>query len=107
MPGQQKEDASAESVVVVDDHNIILGAVPRGEMRAQALCHRATYIFVFNSLGQLYVQQRTQNKDIYPGFFDPATGGVVTEGESYDQAARRELAEELGICDVAGIPALY
>ena len=104
MPGQQKVDASTESVVVVDDNNNILGAVPRKDMRAQALCHRATYIFVFNSLGQLYVQQRTESKDIYPGYFDPATGGVVTEGESYDHAARRELAEELGIVNVAITP---
>ena len=104
MPGQQKVDASVESVVVVDDHNSVLGAVPRWEMRTQALCHRATYIFVFNGFGQLYVQQRTLSKDIYPGYFDPATGGVVTEGESYDQAARRELAEELGIVDAVITP---
>lgn len=109
MPGQQEVEASVEayveapveSVVVVDDHNFVLGSVPRGQMREEALCHRATYIFVFNSKGQLYVQERTLNKDIYPGYFDPATGGVVTEGESYDQAAERELAEELG---VAGVP---
>ncbi len=101
MPGQQEVEASVESVLVVDDHNFVLGSVPRGQMREETLCHRATYIFVFNSKGQLYVQERTLSKDIYPGYFDPATGGVVTEGESYDQAAGRELAEELGI---EGVP---
>ncbi len=101
MPGQQEAEVSVENVVVVDDHNFVLGAVPRGQMREELLCHRATYVFVFNSKGQLYVQERTLNKDIYPGYFDPATGGVVTEGESYDQAAERELAEELGI---EGVP---
>lgn len=100
MPGQQETDVSVENVVVVDDHNFVLGSVPRGQMRQELLCHRATYVFVFNSKGQLYVQERTLNKDIYPGYFDPATGGVVTEGESYDQAAERELAEELGIENV-------
>ena len=69
-------------------------------MREEKLCHRATYVFVFNSKGQLYVQERTLNKDLFPGYFDPATGGVVTEGESYDEAAYRELAEELGINNV-------
>ncbi|WP_299728873.1 NUDIX hydrolase YfcD [uncultured Endozoicomonas sp.] len=105
MPGQQEVqpsvetsvDSLVESVVVVDDHNFVLGAVPRGQMREEALCHRATYVFVFNSEGQLYVQERTLNKDIYPGYYDPATGGVVTEGESYDLAASRELSEEMGI----------
>ncbi|USE39436.1 NUDIX hydrolase YfcD [Endozoicomonas sp. SCSIO W0465] len=112
MPDQQAVEASVEvrvevpveSVVVVDDHNFVLGSVPREIMREEALCHRATYIFVFNSKGQLYVQERTLNKDIYPGFYDPATGGVVVEGESYDQAAERELAEELGIANVPITP---
>jgi 8-oxo-dGTP pyrophosphatase MutT (NUDIX family) len=36
---------------------------------------------------------------VYPGFFDLAAGGVVLAGESYDAAAQRELAEELGIAD--------
>ena len=98
---QSSMDTQLESVVVVDDHNFVLGAVPRGQMRENVLCHRATYVFVFNSQGQLYVQERTLTKDIYPGYFDPSTGGVVTEGESYDQAASRELAEEMGI---EGVP---
>ncbi|MGI9273771.1 MAG: NUDIX hydrolase YfcD [Endozoicomonas sp.] len=86
-----------EKVLVVDDQNHVMGAVSRTEMRQRELCHRATYVFVFNSLGQLYVQERTLTKDIYPGYFEPATGGVVAEGESYDVAAVRELEEELGI----------
>ena len=45
MPGQQEVEASVESVVVVDDHNFVLGSVPREKMREEALCHRATYIF--------------------------------------------------------------
>ena len=86
-----------ENVVLVDDHNQVLGHVPRKEMRANKLCHRSAYVFVFNSEGKLFVQERSLSKDIYPGYFDPAAGGVVSEGESYDQAAYRELSEELGI----------
>jgi 8-oxo-dGTP pyrophosphatase MutT (NUDIX family) len=40
-------------------------------------------------------------KDIYPGYWDVAAGGVVLAGESYEQSASRELAEELG---VSGVP---
>lgn len=97
MPELQELQPTVEQVLVVDDHNHVIDRVPRSTMREQGLCHRATYVFVFNSSGQLYVQERTLNKDIYPGFFDPATGGVVAEGESYDEAAVRELKEELGI----------
>ena len=90
-----------ERVLVVDEHNHVTGAVNRQQMREEKLCHRATYVFVFDSQGQVYVQERTMVKDLYPGFFDPATGGVVAEGEEYDGAAYRELEEELGITGVS------
>ena len=102
LPGDERvtEQSPEEKVLIVDDQNQVLGAVSRTEMRQKELCHRATYVFVFNSLGQLYVQERTLTKDIYPGYFEPATGGVVAEGESFDVAAVRELEEELGIRNV-------
>jgi isopentenyldiphosphate isomerase len=89
-----------EIVAIVDVHNNVIGAAPRREMRARRLPHRSTYILVFNSQGALYVQKRTMTKDLFPGYYDIASGGVVLAGENYDAGARRELAEELGIHDV-------
>jgi 8-oxo-dGTP pyrophosphatase MutT (NUDIX family) len=86
-----------EIVAIVDEDNNIIGSAPRSRMRADGLPHRATYILVFNSAGLLFVQKRTMTKDIYPGYSDVATGGVVLSGESYHAAALRELEEELGI----------
>ena len=90
-----------EQVTIVDETNRVTGSVPRSVMRQQKLCHRATYIFVFDHQGQLYLQERTPIKDVYPGWYDLAAGGVVTAGEDYDTAAERELEEELGI---SGVP---
>jgi isopentenyldiphosphate isomerase len=89
-----------EIVVIVDEHNNVVGAAPRWERRAKRWPHRSTYILVFNSQGELYVQKRTMTKDVFPGYYDPAAGGVVLAGESYEEGARRELAEEMGIRDV-------
>ena len=89
--------AANELVALVDDANEVIGSVPRGRVRAENLLHRATYIFVFNTQGQLLVQLRTATKDLYPAYFDAAAGGVVGAGESYDECAERELGEELGI----------
>lgn len=88
-----------ELVTIVDQENNEIGAAHRWEMRARKLPHRATYILVFNSEGELYVQKRTQTKDVFPGYYDVAAGGVVLAGESYEQGAVRELEEELGIGD--------
>ncbi len=68
-------------------------------MRQQRLIHRAAYILVFNEEGDLFIQKRTMTKDIYPGYWDLAAGGVVLAEESYEDAASRELAEELGMTD--------
>jgi len=89
--------STSEIVAVVDELNRVTGQASRAEMRAGRLIHRAAYILVFNSLGELFVQKRTDSKDIYPGFYDVAAGGVVLAGESYEESAARELAEELGI----------
>jgi len=86
-----------EMVAIVDRDNRPIGAVTRRIMRQQQLIHRASYILVFNTAGQLFIQKRTLNKDIYPGYWDLAAGGVVLAGESYEESAHRELREELGL----------
>jgi isopentenyldiphosphate isomerase len=89
-------NAGDEIITIVDVDNNVVGSAKRREMRARGLPHRASYILVFNSKGELFVQKRTMSKDIYPGYYDVATGGVVLVDESYDLSAKRELAEELG-----------
>jgi 8-oxo-dGTP pyrophosphatase MutT (NUDIX family) len=93
--------ARDEQVLIVDRENRPVGVAPRWEMRAGGLPHRATYILIFNATGELHVQRRTMTKDVYPGYLDPAAGGVVLAGESYEESAERELAEEMGI---RGVP---
>ena len=93
--------AADEIVVIVDAHNHVVGAAPRRAMRAKRLRHRSTYILVFNPRGELYVQKRTPTKDVFPGYYDVAAGGVVLAGETYEQGAERELEEEMGI---RGVP---
>ena len=86
-----------ELVGVVDTNNVIVGRELRRRVRAENLRHRATYIFVFDRHDQIVVQKRTDTKDLFPGFYDAASGGVVNYGETYHENARRELTEELGI----------
>ena len=93
-------DASPrEEVVIVDEKNHVVGRAFRSVMRKRGLIHRAAYVLVFNSRGQLFVQERTLAKDIFPGYRDLCAGGVVLAGESYEESAARELGEELGVRD--------
>ena len=86
-----------ELVDVVDAEDTVLTTVTRREMRAGALRHRAVYLLVVSAAGELLVHQRSFDKDVCPGWWDVAAGGVVASAESYDEAASRELFEELGI----------
>ena len=45
------------------------------------------------------MQKRSQLKDLYPGWYDLSTGGVVGADEDDDVNAVREVEEELGIPD--------
>ena len=87
-------------MAIVDEDNNVVGSAPRREMRAKRLPHRSTYILVFNSRGEIYIQKRTRTKDVFPGYYDPAAGGVVLSEESYMEGALRELEEEMGIRNV-------
>ncbi|MFQ5821781.1 MAG: NUDIX hydrolase [Candidatus Heimdallarchaeota archaeon] len=89
-----------EYVDIVDENDRIIRRTTRKEMRTKGLRHRGTAILVFNSLGQLFVHKRTATKDVFPEFYDIAVGGVVETGETYETAAKRELAEEVGVTNV-------
>lgn len=91
------QDAAKELVDVIDAEGRTIGVVTRAEMRARRLPHRCTYILVFNSRGELFVHLRTATKDVFPSHWDVTIGGVLAAGESFDDGARREAREELGV----------
>ena len=55
------------------------------------------FIAVFNSEGQMLIQQRQPFKEGWPGFWDITAGGSAVSGDTSRQAAIRELFEEVGI----------
>jgi isopentenyldiphosphate isomerase len=91
--------SGGERVDLIDEHDQVLGVVSRAEMRADRLLHRCVFVAVQHPDGRLLVHRRREHKDVWPGWFDIAVGGVVAAGERYDDAARREVAEEVGLDD--------
>lgn len=81
----------------VDATGTVLGLVTRREMREKGLCHRSVFVAVVSSDGDLLVHRRAETKDVWPGCWDVAVGGVCAPGEQWHVAATRELAEELGV----------
>ena len=86
-----------ELVDIVDDDDHVIATVTRSEMRARRLLHRSVGIAVLSTDGRVLIHRRSDQKDLWPGWWDIAAGGVVASGETYLEAAYRELAEELGL----------
>ena len=88
---------SSKKVLIVSEENKPIGTETRAIMRERCLIHRATFVFIFNSNGFLYVQKRSEIKDHWPGWLELCFGGVVDADEiNVDESAWRELEEELG-----------
>jgi isopentenyldiphosphate isomerase len=86
-----------ELVDVLDDGGNVTGTATRAEVRARNLMHRSVFVAVVNEADELLVHRRADWKDVWPGAWDVAFGGVVEAGEPWELAASRELHEEAGI----------
>jgi isopentenyldiphosphate isomerase len=98
----------AEYFDLIDDDGRIIGRATREEChRNPALVHRVAHVLVLNRRGELYLQKRAASKDVQPDKWDTSVGGHLALGEDYDDAATRELREELGVNGVALEGPLY
>jgi HAD superfamily hydrolase (TIGR01509 family) len=82
-----------DDVIWVDEDDNELGVIPREKAHREGLLHRIAVIYLTRKDGQILIQERIS------GRLDHSSAGHVDPGESYLQAAQRELEEELGIKD--------
>ncbi len=90
---------------IVDEEDQVIGRAPRSRCHGDpTLVHRVAHVLVFNREEQLLLQKRSQAKDVQPGRWDTSVGGHLDPGETYLEAAYREMREELGI---EGVPLTF
>lgn len=85
---------------VVDEANQVVRTETRGRIHAEGLNHRSAHCFLFTKKGELVLQKRSAFKDRCPSLWDSSAAGHLDAGEDYEEAVRRELAEELGATEV-------
>jgi len=59
--------------------------------------HQTVHIWLFTAAGQVLLQQRGDNKTVYPSLWDVSVAGHVVAGEAIETAALREVYEEIGL----------
>lgn len=88
---------SDEILEILDDSGEVTGVARRTRVWADNLWHRTAYVVVRSSAGAVLVHQRALGKPLAPGAWDLGFGGACEVGETWRQAAARELYEEAGI----------
>ncbi|MES2572573.1 MAG: NUDIX domain-containing protein, partial [Verrucomicrobiota bacterium] len=91
------QDVHGEIFDVVDENDVVRHQASRHEVHLNHWRHRAVHIFVFDEHGQLFLQKRSKWKDKFPQTWDSSAAGHVNAGQEYDETARREIEEELGV----------
>ncbi len=89
--------ASAERFPVVDENDRQISTASRLEVHENNFRHRAVHILIFNHAGEILLQKRSAWKDRHPLLWDSSAAGHVEANEDYEEAAGRELMEELGV----------
>jgi isopentenyldiphosphate isomerase len=74
----------------------VLGSIERSKAHLEQTLHRSGMTFLVRSDGKILLQRRSPSST-FPGCWDSSSSFHVTFGETYEQAARRELKEETGV----------
>ena len=90
-----------ENVILVDENDTQIGIMEKMAAHIVPRLHRAFSIFVFNSKGELLLQQRALSKYHSPGLWTNTCCSHPRNGETMEQATSRRLMEEMGMqCDM-------
>jgi isopentenyl-diphosphate delta-isomerase len=84
-------------VILVNEEDQPVGEADKMEAHRQALLHRAFSVFIFNSRGEMLLQQRALHKYHSGGLWSNACCSHPVPGEDTAAAANRRLSEEMGI----------
>ena len=93
---------------IVDEYDNVVAQATKEKKFAKELISRNVVAFIKNKKGELIVVKRSPKKRSWPNRLDLATCGNVDAGESYEEAIKREVLEEIGIeCKLKFIKKLF
>jgi isopentenyl-diphosphate delta-isomerase len=97
-PAHQVVSSESENLILVDQDDKAIGTLDKAACHnGQGKLHRAFSLFIFNSRGELLLQQRSPQKRLWGGYWSNSCCSHPRVGENMGQATSRRLREELGI----------
>lgn len=85
--------------IIVDVNDEVVGVRLKSEMLHPQDIYRVSAVWVVNSLGQFLVARRSLADSSEAGKWGPSVAGTIEQGEGYEDNARKELGEEIGLID--------
>lgn len=85
-----------QHVILVNDQDEAIGTMEKMEVHQKGLLHRAFSIFIFNSKGEMLLQQRAQDKYHSAGLWTNTCCSHPQPGENIIESAQKRLEEEMG-----------
>lgn len=87
---------NSEQVILINERDEPIGSMDKMEVHRKALLHRAFSVFIFNTKGEMLLQQRSLGKYHSGGLWTNACCSHPCPGEDNLMAASRRLREEMG-----------
>lgn len=95
---QNFSQSYGELLVVVDDQDREVGTLEKRQCHAgDGTLHRAFSVFIFNKKGELLIQQRSEQKPLWPLYWSNSCCSHPRPHETIINAAQRRMQEELGL----------
>lgn len=87
-----------EELILVDRNDNEVGHLSKALCHNGAgVLHRAFSLFLFDDSGRLLLQQRSEGKRLWPGYWSNSCCSHPRRGESMETATMRRLSDELNI----------
>lgn len=96
-PVDPVRDVAYDEVILVNENDAEIGLMPKLEAHQKGILHRAFSVFIFNSKGELLLQQRASDKYHSAGLWSNTCCSHPLPHEATEDAAERRLIEEMGM----------
>ena len=86
-----------EMIDIYDSEMNLLGVAMKSQAHKEGLWHKAFHCWIISEDGNIWLQLRGADKQLYPNLLDISCAGHIQVGESVKLGGLRELEEELGL----------
>lgn len=88
----------SEELILVNENDEEVGHLDKSSCHdGDGVLHRAFSLFIFNTRGELLLQQRSGEKRLWPLYWSNSCCSHPRRGETMEQAIHRRLKQELGV----------